>query len=115
MGRPYSGARSQLRQENVQLEVIGDQVTQEVREAVATLSTARQLLGIAQSGLEAALTELSLARECYTTLTSSSHLELTNALYAIARARENAVDAMFRLNASRVNLSRATGQIDQLG
>jgi outer membrane protein len=107
-------ARSQHRQESVQLQVVGDQVTQEVREAVATLSTARQLLSLARNGLEASLTELELARARYSMLTTSSHLEVTNALYAITRARENAVDAMFRLNASRVNLGRAVGQIDQL-
>jgi outer membrane protein len=71
-------------------------------------------LEIARRGLESAFMEQEIARQRFTILTSQSNLELTNALFSLARARENAVDALFRLNASRVNLARARGQVDKV-
>jgi outer membrane protein len=85
-----------------------------VREALVTLSSAKDQLAISQSGLQAASNELALARERYTVLTASSNLEVTNALFSLTRARENTVDAMFRLNGARVNLARAMGQLHEL-
>ena len=32
----------------------------------------------------------------------------------MARARDNVIEALFRFNASRINLSRAKGEIEQL-
>lgn len=109
-----SESRSLAQQELLKLAVIQNKVTLEVREAVATLQSAREQLMIARDGLESAIQEQEIARERFTVLTSASNLELTNALFSIARARENAVDALFRLNASRVNLARATGRLDAL-
>lgn len=94
--------------------VIRNKVTVEVREAVATLQSSQEQLMIARVGLESAIQEQEIARERFTVLTSASNLELTNALFSIARARENVVDALFRLNASRVNLARATGHLERL-
>lgn len=94
--------------------VIRNKVTVEVREAVATLQSSQEQLMIARVGLESAIQEQEIARERFTVLTSASNLELTNALFSIVRARENAVDALFRLNASRVNLARATGHLERL-
>jgi hypothetical protein len=39
---------------------------------------------------------------------------LTNGLFAVARAREGLVSALFQLNAARVNLARATGTLTTL-
>jgi outer membrane protein len=39
---------------------------------------------------------------------------VTNALTAVARGRENLVEALFQLNAARVNLARATGSLNAL-
>jgi outer membrane protein TolC len=58
--------------------------------------------------------ENKLARERFTILTRTSNLEVTNAIFALARARDNIVDATFRLNAARVNLARALGRLDDL-
>jgi len=58
--------------------------------------------------------KLDLARERYAVLTAASHFELTNALTAVARARENLVNALFQLNTSRVNWARATGSLNSL-
>jgi outer membrane protein TolC len=86
----------------------------EVHDALAGVTAAKDQVSIAQAGLRAAAKELELARERYTVITSSSHFELTNGLTAVARARENLVEALFQLNASRVNLARATGNLNTL-
>jgi outer membrane protein len=109
-GRIQEG-RSQVRQEMIRLQSVSNHVTLEVREALVTLASAQEQLRIAKSGMEAALTELALARERFAVLSSSSNLEVTNALFSVSRARENTVDAMFRLNQSRINLARALGQL----
>jgi hypothetical protein len=41
-------------------------------------------------------------------------LELSNALSSIVRAKDNMIDALFRVNASRVNLARAQGLVESL-
>lgn len=107
-------SRSQLRQEALRLQSILNHVKMEVHDAMAGLIAARNQVSIAQAGMRSASKELELARERYTMITSSSHFELTNGLTAVARARENLVDALFQLNAARVNLARATGSLNTL-
>jgi outer membrane protein len=107
-------SRSQLRQEALRLQSILNHVKMEVHDALAAVTAAKDQVGIAQAGLRAASKELELARERYTVITASSHFELTNGLTAVARARENLVEALFQLNAARVNLARATGSLNQL-
>ena len=88
------------------------QVKMEVREALFTFTGAKEQLTIASSGLKASLTELQLARERFAVLTAGNNLEVT--IHSVARARENTVDTLFRLNAARVHLARATGELDKL-
>ena len=107
-------SRSQLRQEGFRLRSILHHVKMEVHDAMAGLTAAREQVSIAQTGMKSALKELELARERYTVITASSHFELTNGLTAVARARENSVEALFQLNAARVNLARATGSLNTL-
>jgi outer membrane protein TolC len=107
-------SRSQLRQEALRLQSVLNQVKMEVHDAMAGLTAARDQVGIAQVGMRSASRELELARERYAVITASSHFELTNALTAVARARENQVESLFQLNAARVNLARATGSLNSL-
>jgi outer membrane protein TolC len=107
-------SRSQLRQEALRLQSILNHVKMEVHDAMAGLTAAQDQVGIAQIGTRAASKELDLARERYAVITASSHFELTNGLTAMARARENLVEALFQLNAARVNLARATGSLNSL-
>ncbi|THJ22111.1 MAG: hypothetical protein CAF45_010605 [Nitrospira sp. CG24E] len=64
--------------------------------------------------MQAATKELDLADERYAAITTASHFELTNGLPSVARARENLVNALFQLNAARVNLARSTGSLNRL-
>lgn len=107
-------ARSQWEQESLRMRSVLNQIRMEVQDALAALATAKEQVGLAQTGLRMATKELDLARERYAVLTSSSHFELTNGLSAVARARENLVTALFQLNASRVNLARSTGSLHAL-
>ena len=107
-------ARSQLRQEALRMQTVLNQVKMEVHDAVAAITAAREQVTIAQAGLQMATKELDLARERYAVITAASYFELTNGLTSVARARENLVNALFQLNAARVNLARATGALHTL-
>jgi outer membrane protein TolC len=106
-------SRSLFNQELYKLDVVKNQVNLDLREALATLKAATEQHRIGKDGLKAALTEVSLARERINVL-SSNTLELSNALFSLVRARDNMIDALFRLNASRVNLARAQGRLEEL-
>ena len=106
-------SRSQFNQELYKLDVVKNQVNLDLREALVTMKAALEQQRIGKDGLKAALTEVSLARERFHVL-SSNTLELSNALFSLVRARDNMIDALFRLNASRVNLARAQGRLEEL-
>ena len=105
--------RSQVRQEMIRTTVVKNKVTLEVYEALQTFASAREQAQIAKDGLRAAFSEVELARERMITL-AANNLELSNALFSLSRARDNMVDALFRMNAARINLARATGEIDKI-
>ena len=107
-------ARSQLRQEALRMRSVLNQVKMEVHDALAGLTAAKEQVAIAQTGMQSATRELDLSRERYAVITAASYFELTNALNAVARARENLINALFQLNASRVNLARSTGTLHSL-
>ncbi len=107
-------ARSQLRQEALRMRAVLNQVKMEVHDALAAITAAREQVAIAQAGLQMATKELDLARERYAVITAASYLELTNGLTSVARGRENLVNALFQLNAARVNLARSTGSLNTL-
>lgn len=104
---------SELTQERYKLLLVKNQVGMEVRDALVTLKASLEQQRIAKDGLRAALTEVGLARERIRTL-SSNTLEMSNALSSLVRAKDNMIDALFRVNASRVNLARAQGKVNEL-
>ena len=106
-------SRSQLNQETLKLMLVKNQVGMELREALVTMKASMEQHRIAKDGLKASLTEVALARERFRVL-SSNTLELSNALNSLVRGRDNMIDALFRVNASRVNLARAQGQTGDL-
>lgn len=104
-------ARSQIQQEIWQMRAVLNQVTLEVHDAKASLDAARDQVTIASGGLQSALRELELARERFATVSGNNQFEVTNALNSVTRARENLVTALYQLNAARVNVARATGNL----
>lgn len=104
---------SEYNQEAYRLDLVKNQIGMEVRDALMTLKASLEQQRIAKDGLKASRTEVGLARERIRTL-SSNTLELSNALFSLVRAKDNMIDALFRVHASRVNLARAKGQIEEL-
>ncbi len=106
-----SETRSRVRQEMIRLKDVTDQVTLEVRHALMTLDSSTQQVSVAEKGLELALKELTLARDRFA-VGLATNLEITNAQTSVARARDNLIEALFRFNASRINLARAKGELE---
>jgi outer membrane protein len=108
-----SEGRSRIRQESLRMKDISDQVTLEVRNALLTLESSRQQVGVAQKGFELSMKELKFARDRFAA-GLATNIEVTNAQTSVARARDNQIEALFRLNASRINLARAKGELETL-
>lgn len=108
-----SETRSRVRQESIRMKDVSDQVTLEVRNALLTLESSTQQVAVAQKGLDLSLKELQFARDRFAA-GLATNIEVTNAQTSVARARDNLIEALFRLNASRINLARAKGEIETL-
>ena len=108
-----SETRSRVRQESIRMKDVSDQVTLEVRNALLTLESSTQQVSVSEKGLELALKELTFARDRFTA-GLTTNIEVTNAQTSVARARDNQIEALFRFNASRINLARAKGEIEKL-
>lgn len=108
-----SESRSKVRQESIRMKDVSDQVTLEVRNALLTLESSMQQVAVAAKGLELALKELTFAKDRFAA-GLTTNIEVTNAQTSVARARDNQIEALFRFNASRINLARAKGEIEKL-
>jgi len=60
-----------------------------------------------------ALEELELARQRFA-VGVATNIEVTNAQTSVAQARDNLIEALFNFNASRVDLARAQGRLQDL-
>ncbi|MCP9472674.1 MAG: TolC family protein [Nitrospira sp.] len=108
-----SETKSRVRQELIRMKDVSDQVTLEVRNALLTLESSIQQVAVAEKGMELALKELAFARDRFTA-GLGTNIDVTNAQTSLARARDNQIEALFRFNASRINLARAKGEIEHL-
>jgi outer membrane protein len=108
-----SETRSRVLQESIKMKDVSDQITLEVRNALLTLDSSRQQVGVAEKGIELAMKELTFARDRFAA-GLATNIEVTNAQTSVARARDNQIEALFRFNASRINLARAKGEIENL-
>lgn len=108
-----SEARSKVLQESIQMQDVSAQVSLEVRDALLKLSSSREQVLVAKEGLRLALEELDLARERFSA-GIGDNIGVITAQTSVARARDNLIEALFRFNASRINLARAEGQLETL-
>lgn len=108
-----SETRSRVRQESIRMKDVSDQVNLEVRNALLTLESSQQQVAVAQKGIDLAAKELTFARDRFEA-GLTTNIEVTNAQTSMARARDNLIEALFRFNASRINLARAKGEIETL-
>jgi len=105
--------RSRVRQESIRMKDVSDQITLEVRNALLTLDSSTQQVAVAEKGIELAMKELTFARDRFAAGLATS-IEVTNGQTSVARARDNLIEALFRFNASRINLARAKGELEQI-
>ncbi len=108
-----SESRSLVRQEEIRTQDVQYQVDLEVRDALITLSSAKQQVAVAEEGLKLSLTELELSRERFA-VGVATNIEVTDAQTRVAQARDNLIEGLFTFNASRLSLARAQGQLEKL-
>jgi len=108
-----SESRSKVRQEEIKTQDVQYQVALEVRDALLTMSSAKDQVAVAEEGLKLALTELELSRERFA-VGVATNIEVTDAQTRVAQARDNLIEGLFTFNASRLSLARAQGQLEKL-
>ncbi|MCB9776509.1 MAG: TolC family protein [Nitrospiraceae bacterium] len=108
-----SESRSKVRQEAIRTQDVQYQVGLEVRDALITLSSAKQQVAVAEEGLKLSLTELELSRERFA-VGVATNIEVTDAQTRVAQARDNLIEGLFTFNASRLSLARAQGQLEKM-
>ncbi|MDH4195304.1 MAG: TolC family protein [Nitrospirota bacterium] len=108
-----SESRSKVRQEEIKTQDVQYQVALEVRDALITMSSAKEQVAVAEEGLKLALTELELSRERFA-VGVATNIEVTDAQTRVAQARDNLIEGLFTFNASRLGLARAQGQLEKL-
>ena len=108
-----SEQRSLLRLESIRTRDVEWQVSLEVRDALLTIESTQQQVAVAKEGLRLAFQELLLARQRFA-VGLATNIEVTDAQTRVAQARDNLIEALFNFNASRVDLARAQGRLEEL-
>ena len=103
---------AQVRQEEIRTRDLGLQVELDVRLALDSLRSADSQVQTARQGLTLAQSELEQAQRRYQAGVANS-LEVTDAQTRLDRARSNQVDALYSHNLARLELSTATGAIQE--
>jgi len=88
------------------------QVGYEVQVAQAELDAAAHEVEVADLAVSLSTEALTQARHRFEAGVSNN-IEVINAQDELARANDNQISALYRLNQSRVDLARATGQLEQ--
>ena len=108
-----SEQRSLLRLESIRTRDVEKQIGLEVRDALLTMESTQQQVAVAKEGLRLAFQELHLARRRFA-VGLATNIEVTDAQTRVAQARDNLIEALFNFNASRVDLARAQGRLEEL-
>lgn len=108
-----SEQRSVVRLEALRTKDVEKQIGLEVRDALLTLKSTQQQVAVAKQGLRLSFQELYLARQRFS-VGLATNIEVTDAQTRVAQARDNLIEALFNFNASRVDLARAQGRLEEL-
>jgi outer membrane protein len=81
-----------------------------VKSAIDDLNAARKNVDVADLGLQLANDEVAQAARRFAAGVTTN-VEVVTAQDALARANANQIDAFYRFNQSRVNLSQAMGDV----
>jgi outer membrane protein TolC len=85
-------------------------IVREVKSALDELDAARSNVEVANLGLQLANDEVAQAERRFAAGVTTN-VEVVTAQDALARANSNQIDALYRLNQSRVNLAQAMGEV----
>lgn len=106
-----TAATSRLRQSELELSNIRNDVEEDVRVAITTLSTAAAQVRAASEGVRLAQRELEMARDRFRAGVGDN-LEVVSAQTALAQATQEQVSALAQHNAARLNLAAAVGRAE---
>lgn len=106
-----TAATSRLRQSELELSNIRNDVEEDVRVAITTLSTAAAQVRAANEGVRLAQRELEMARDRFRAGVGDN-LEVVSAQTALAQATQEQVSALAQHNAARLNLAAAVGRAE---
>jgi outer membrane protein TolC len=107
-----SRAKSEQRRVQEARKDIRAQVGYEVQVAQAELDAASHEVEVANLAVELSRETLTQAQHRFEAGVSNN-IELINAQDELARANDSQISALYRLNQSRADLARATGQLEQ--
>ncbi|MDE0404388.1 MAG: TolC family protein [Nitrospira sp.] len=108
-----SEQRSLVRLEALRTKGVEKQIGLEVRDALLTLKSTQQQVAVGKQGLRLSFQELYLAKQRFS-VGLATNIEVTDAQTRVAQARDNLIEALFNFNASRVDLARAQGRLEEL-
>jgi outer membrane protein TolC len=103
---------AEYRQEQIRARDLREQAELEIRQALDAIRSAQAEVAAAEEGIRLADQELAQARRRYQAGVTTS-VEVTDAQARLERARQNQVNALFNYNIARVDLSSATGTIQE--
>jgi outer membrane protein len=98
----------QLKQQEQELR---NQIAQDIKTATARLDAALKEVDVADDGLKLALEEVSQARDRFEA-GASDNIEVVTAQDTLARAYDDQIAALFKVNQARANLAQSVGQIE---
>jgi outer membrane protein len=105
-------ARAGLEQQRIEQNrhMLEARIVREVKSALDELDAARSNVDVANLGLQLANDEVAQAERRFAAGVTTN-VEVVTAQDALARANSNQIDALYRLNQSRVNLAQAMGEV----
>jgi outer membrane protein len=108
-------AKSDLEEKKVMQEKVDlrNQITLQVKVAIAAIESARNEVDVAELGLKLASEEVVQARDRFEAGVANN-IELITAQDELARANDNQINALYRYNQARADLAHASGQMELL-
>ena len=103
----------EIKEVNKDRDDLRNQIALEVKTAQVQLDSARHEVDVANLGVNLAHEEVTQARDRFQAGVANN-IEVISAQDALARANDNQIDALYRYNQSRADLSHAIGQIEEL-
>lgn len=106
-------ANQELKKVDQERTELRNQIALEVKTSQAQLDAARHEVEVANLGVKLAREEVTQARDRFQAGVANN-IEVVSAQDALARANDNQIDALYRYNQARADLSHATGQVEEL-